>query len=66
MTLCSASAVRAYVHMAGETHAKIVCIGPVTEAAAKKAGLLVACTAKKYDAEGIVECIVRDAAENTF
>ena len=66
VTLCSASAVRAYVHMAGAAHAKIVCIGPVTEAAAKKAGLLVACTATKYDAKGVVECIVRDAAENTL
>ena len=66
VTLCSASAVRAYVHMAGENHARIVCIGPVTEAAAKRAGLSVACTATKYDAKGVVECIVRDAFENAL
>ena len=45
ITLCSASAVRAYMSMLDEvgrqSDPRIICIGPVTERAAKAAGLTV-------------------------
>lgn len=62
VTFCSASAVRAFVSMAGDTDisAKAVCIGPVTAKAAREAGLTVARTAVEYTAEGIRDAILYD------
>ena len=59
VTFCSASAVSAFVQMT-EGHdlvAKIICIGPVTAQAAKKAGLHIDKVAEQYDLEGLTEAL---------
>ncbi len=62
VTLASASAVRAFVSMLecdpGEIIPKVICIGPVTERAARAAGLRVCRTAAEYTAEGIRDAIL--------
>ena len=64
VTLCSASAVRAYVSMLDEvgrqSDPRIICIGPVTERAAKAAGLTVHQSAVVYTAEGIKDVLLYD------
>ncbi|MEI3190847.1 MAG: uroporphyrinogen-III C-methyltransferase [Lachnospiraceae bacterium] len=64
VTLCSASAVRAYVSMLDEvgrqSDPRIICIGPVTERAAKAAGLAVHQSAVVYTAEGIKDVLLYD------
>ena len=64
VTLCSASAVRAYVSMLNEvgrqSDPRIICIGPVTERAAKAAGLTVHQSAVVYTAEGIKDVLLYD------
>lgn len=69
VTFCSASAVRAFCQMAVSDEAlsladyleklkvQVICIGPVTESAARQHGLKVAKTAKTYNIDGIIECI---------
>lgn len=59
MTFASASAVRAFVEMAGvrENYPAVVCIGPVTAEAAVKAGLKVAAVAEDYTIEGLTKCL---------
>ena len=62
VTLCSASAVRAYASMLEEdgkqADPKILCIGPVTERAAREAGLEVYRSAVTYTAEGIRDVLL--------
>ena len=64
VTLCSASAVRAYVSMLDEagrqSDPRIICIGPVTERAARAAGLAVYQSAVVYTAEGIKDVLLYD------
>lgn len=65
ITFASASAVRAFAGMlepAGKTDAlpRIICIGPVTEKAAKKAGLPVYAAACEYTAQGMCDVILMD------
>lgn len=64
VTFCSASAVRAFVSMLEEENrdfaAKVICIGPVTEKAAKEAGLTVWQSAIDYTAEGIRDVLLYD------
>ncbi len=62
VVLCSGSAARAFASLAGEAgqRAKIVCIGPVTEKAAAKAGLKVQLSAVEYTAEGIRNALLYD------
>jgi len=63
ITFASASAVKAFVHMTedpGQVKAKVICIGPVTEKAARKAGLPVYKSASVYTAEGIRDVIRQD------
>ena len=64
VTLCSASAVRAYMSMLDEvgrqSDPRIICIGPVTERAAKAAGLTVHQSAVVYTAEGIKDVLLYD------
>ena len=64
VTLCSASAVRAYVSMLDEagrqSDPRIICIGPVTERAARAAGLAVHQSAVVYTAEGIKDVLLYD------
>ena len=66
VTLCSGSAVRAFVSMLEEDGvrvdcpAKIICIGPVTEKAAEAAGLAVGQSAVEYTAEGIRNVLLAD------
>ena len=63
ITFASASAVKAFAAMAGDTgqlKAKVICIGPVTEQAAKEAGLKVHQSAVTYTAEGIRDVLLRD------
>lgn len=63
ITFASASAVKAFVSMAGDLSgltAKIICIGPVTERAAIKAGLNVHQSAVVYTAEGIRDVLLRE------
>lgn len=62
---CSASSVRAFVKMREaktmvNTRSKIICIGPVTEQAALDEGLKVDVTAKRYDADGLMECLIQE------
>ncbi|MDO4262056.1 MAG: uroporphyrinogen-III C-methyltransferase [Eubacteriales bacterium] len=62
VTLCSASAARAYASMLDEkgrnARAKIVCIGPVTARAARAAGLSVHRSAAVYTAEGVRDALL--------
>mgnify|MGYP002512288489 CR=1 FL=1 len=63
ITFASASAVKAFAAMAGDSsrlEAKIICIGPVTEKAAKEAGLKVCQSAIDYTAEGIRDVLLRE------
>lgn len=63
ITFASASAVKAFVELAGvpkDLKAKIICIGPVTERAAVEAGLKVHQSAVEYTAEGIRDVLLRD------
>lgn len=63
ITFASASAVKAFVELAGvpeDLRAKIICIGPVTERAAVQAGLGVYQSAVEYTAEGIRDVLLRD------
>ncbi len=63
ITFASASAVKAFAAMTGEPEkltAKVICIGPVTEKAAQKAGLPVYASAVVYTAEGMRDVIRKD------
>lgn len=63
ITFASASAVKAFVELAGvpgDLKAKIICIGPVTERAAEQAGLTVYQSAVEYTAEGIRDVLLKD------
>lgn len=63
ITFASASAVKAFVSMAGDLEqlkAKIICIGPVTERAAAAAGLKVHQSAVTYTAEGIRDVLLKE------
>ena len=63
ITFASASAVKAFVGMAGDLSglkAKVICIGPVTEREARKAGLQVRRSAVDYTAEGIRDVLLRE------
>ncbi len=44
---------------------RVVCIGPITAAAARRLGFVVAAVAKPYTAEGLVDTLVRLAASDT-
>ncbi|MCI8417517.1 MAG: hydroxymethylbilane synthase [Lachnospiraceae bacterium] len=65
LTLASASAVRAFAGMTKEMKGlpRVICIGPVTERAARKAGIPVHATAEVYTAEGIRDAICGDWME---
>lgn len=63
ITLASASAGQAFAAMAeqpAELTAKVICIGPVTERAAVKAGIPVYASAVVYTAEGIRDVLRKD------
>ena len=63
ITFASASAVKAFVSMAGDLEqlkAKVICIGPVTERAAAAAGLKVHQSAVTYTAEGIRDVLLKE------
>ncbi|MEH2956355.1 hydroxymethylbilane synthase [Candidatus Merdisoma sp. JLR.KK006] len=63
ITFASASAVKAFVGMAGDLEqltAKVICIGPVTERAAAEAGLRVHQSAVTYTAEGIRDVLLKE------
>ncbi len=63
VTFASASAVKAFASMteAGTWTAKAVCIGPVTEKAARTAGIPVYQSAVEYTAEGMRDVLLYDA-----
>lgn len=60
VTFASASAVTAYLAAGGRraVPATVVCIGPVTAAAAEDAGLTVAAVATEHTVSGLVEAVV--------
>lgn len=69
IALCSASAAEAFCDMTGagrmdhqekEKYPKIVCIGPVTEKAARNLGLKTDLSASVYNIDGMIECINGD------
>ncbi len=68
VALCSASAAEAFDEMTRDTdpassdhiQARILAIGPVTEAAAKARGLHVYKTAKTYNIDGLIQCMMED------
>lgn len=61
VTFTSASTVRGFVHALGAAKGtpKVVCIGPVTAAAARAAGLRPASVAKPHTIEGVVAALER-------
>jgi uroporphyrinogen-III synthase len=61
VTFTSASTVRGFVHALGPAKGtpKVVCIGPVTAAAARAAGLRPASVAKPHTIEGVVAALER-------
>ncbi len=61
VTFTSASTVRGFVNALGGVrgHPKVVCIGPVTSAAARDAGLRPVAVAKPYTLEGLVAALER-------
>jgi uroporphyrinogen-III synthase len=61
VTFTSASTVRGFVKTLGGAigHPKVVCIGPVTAAAARDAGLRPAAVARPHTLEGLVEALER-------
>lgn len=61
VTFTSASTVRGFVHAFGGVRGnpRVVCIGPVTAAAARRAGLRPAAVARPHTIEGMVEAIER-------
>ena len=62
VALCSASAADAFAQMTGDIsyNAKLLCIGPVTEAEAAARGLSVYKTAKTYNIDGLIQCLMAD------
>ena len=63
VTFASASAVKAFAAMVPEPaklSAKVICIGPVTERAAVKAGIPVYASAVEYTAEGMRDVLRKD------
>lgn len=60
-TFASPSSVRNTLAIAGGNlpSGRVVCIGPVTAAAAREAGLIVAATADEHTMAGLVEAVVR-------
>jgi uroporphyrinogen III methyltransferase/synthase len=67
ITFASPSAVRAFLHhLRVPAGAKIACIGPVTTAAAREAGLEVAVTSQVHTAKGLVEAISRSQRVGVF
>lgn len=63
ITFASASAVKAFVSMAGDLgqiKAKVICIGPVTERVAVAEGLKVHQSAVTYTAEGIRDVLLKE------
>lgn len=66
VTFASASAVKAFASMTdgASMEAKAVCIGPVTEQAAKAAGIPVHRSAVEYTAEGIRDVLLYDVKQN--
>ncbi len=65
VTLCSASAARAFASMTQglEYGARVVCIGPVTEKAARAEGIPVGQSAVVYDAEGIRDVLLYERSQ---
>ena len=61
VTFTSASTVRGFVNAlaAARGHPKVVCIGPVTAAAARDAGLRPAAVARPHTLDGLVEALER-------
>jgi uroporphyrinogen-III synthase len=61
VTFTSASTVRGFVQALGAARGtpKVVCIGPVTSAAARRAGLRPAAVAQPYTVEGLVAAVER-------
>lgn len=63
VALCSVSAAQAFDEMTRDTdpgQAKILAIGPVTEAGARARGLHVYKTAQTYNIDGLIRCILED------
>jgi uroporphyrinogen III methyltransferase/synthase len=66
VTFTSSSTVRNYVQAVGgspPSEARVVSIGPITSEAAREAGLTVEVEAERHDVDGLVEALMRDAAE---
>ncbi|HVH40173.1 MAG TPA: uroporphyrinogen-III synthase, partial [Gemmatimonadaceae bacterium] len=58
VTLTSPSAVRRFVELAGrDAHGRVACIGPVTAAAARDAGLQVQAVADPYTIPGLMQAL---------
>ncbi len=64
VTFTSASTVRGFVHALGASRGtpKVVCIGPVTSAAARDVGLRPAAVARPHTIEGVVRALERALA----
>jgi uroporphyrinogen III methyltransferase/synthase len=64
VTFTSASTVRGFVHALGTVRGnpKVVCIGPVTAAAARDAGLRPAAVARPHTLDGLVQALERALA----
>ncbi len=68
ITFTSSSTVRNFVAALGDRpppRARVVSIGPVTSEAARTAGLEVAVEAERHDPDGLVDALVRDAAQRS-
>lgn len=66
MTFASASAVKAFASMteSRDFAAKVICIGPVTEKAARETGLSVCRSAVEYTSEGMRDALLYEALQD--
>ncbi len=68
VTFISSSTVRHFVEAVGRDlpgQVRIACIGPVTAATARDAGLPVAIIAEEYTTQGLVDALIRDRLAST-
>jgi uroporphyrinogen-III synthase len=68
VTFTSSSTVRHFVEAVGHDlppHVRVACIGPITAATARDAGLPVAIIAEEYTTQGLVDALIRDRLAST-
>ncbi len=68
VTFTSSSTVRHFVQAVGHDlppQARVACIGPITAATARDAGLPVAIIAEEYTTQGLVDALIRDRLAST-